>query len=592
MSDTILSGDLTVYYANDTGGDLQIRWTGSAAQTATRTLQEVYSALMDLFDESAQMDEGIPIRAVTAEQYFFGIIESNSSEPWFIDNFTTEHLTGGGVETLGWGRVEGSAIGIVKVQCSGTGFNLVTSDIGDTITHTNGDSGKILDVDTTNFVVYIRPDSFAAANNFDDTSGTLTASTSSNTATQTAAAATGNSCWSGVFSVGTIQGDEQLYVAQDGTVPTPWWPAGSFNRLFLIKELDALIDNGYLTVYSRKVNYLYDNFLVDASGGGANVASLTSSPDLNNETVGAIAPLGITISYNGPYTADINDNAVNEDYSIQVNCNSNSLSYVYEYLKYITRYTSTTSLNGVEGQQYIGIDFIIDYASETGTVNIGDEVTGSTSGATGFVVNKNTTSTYVTLMNSEGTFVNGENLTIGGNSLNTTSNTTAIAPSKQAPFGTFAGGRFFGAFGVLLTNVPGADVNNYQLIADDGVTYEEPVQRTFTITNIQPNTEVRLFTQTNLIPVAGKEDVGGTAAADDVNFVQTGPDANGLYSLDFTYIYGNLATDFPTEVDGSNNLPIFVVAQSLNFQFQKFTFTLENVNGSLQLAQIEDRQYF
>ena len=592
MSVSLLSGDITVYFTNDTGGDKQIKWTGSTANTATRTVNEVYSAVMDLFDNVTggagdYMNEGIPFKAITPTQYELGLIETNDNEPWYIDQTTIEHLTGGTIETVGWTRTPGTDIGIVRVPI--TNIDIVDGDVGNAITHGDGDAGTLLAVESN--YLYIRPDSNAAANNFDSTTGTLTCN--AHTATQTGASTTGDTTWSNVFTVGTIQGDEQLYVAQDSTVITPYWPAGAFNRLFRIRVDSTLIDNGYLWVYARRVNRLYDHFLVDASAGGANVAPLSSQDDLNNETVGAISATGpggtITIGYSGPYTADVNNDTTNETYSIEVDCGTNTVAYVYEYLKYITRYTSTTSLNGVEGQQYIGIDFKIDYATETGTVNIGDEVTGSVSGATGIVVHK--AATYVTLMQSEGTFQNSENLTIGGNSLNTTSSVTAIAPSKQAPFGTFAGGRLFGAFGVLIKNMAGADVNNYQVIADDGVVYQEPTQRTFTITNIQSGTEVRIFTNPGLTAVAGKEDVGGgSSPQSDKGLVQSGPDANGLYTVSYTYIYQDLATDFSGETVGGD-LPIYVVAHNVNYQWQRLESTLEDANGSLQLAQIADRQY-
>lgn len=50
----------------------------------------------------------------------------------------------------------------------------------------------------------------------------------------------------------------------------------------------------------------------------------------------------------------------------------------------------------------------------------------------------------------------------------------SYAESKQSPFGTFAGGKFFGARGVWLANVNGADVKNFQLIASDGTTQIPP----------------------------------------------------------------------------------------------------------------------
>ncbi len=51
---------------------------------------------------------------------------------------------------------------------------------------------------------------------------------------------------------------------------------------------------------------------------------------------------------------------------------------------------------------------------------------------------------------------------------------TGYTPIASAPFGTFAGGKFFGAQGVWIQNMASADVQNYQLIADDGTTQIPP----------------------------------------------------------------------------------------------------------------------
>lgn len=603
MSVSLLSGDITVYFTNDTGGDKQIKWTGSTANTATRTVNEVYSAVMDLFDNVTAgagdyMNEGIPMKAITPTQYDIGIIETNDEEPWFIDNETIKHLTGGTIETLGWTRTPGSTIGIVRVPI--TNVDIVDGDVGNAITHGDGDAGRLLALETDylgDTYLYIRPDSNATANNFDSTSGTLTCN--GHTATQTGASTTGDSTWSNVRAIGTIAGTEQLYVAQDQTKIEPeYWPVGLFDRLFRTRVNSTIIDSSFLTVYVREDNKLYDHFIVDTSGGGTSVAPLNTATDLNNQTADPISATGpggtISISFAGPYTADVNADSTNETYSVDIDCGTNTVAYVYEYLKYITGRGITTLLNNIEGQQYIGIDYKIEYTGGiTGTVSPGDEITGSVSGATGYVVSVNTTAspTYVTLADSEGTFVTSENLVIGGNSINTTSSVSAIAPSKQSPFGTFAGGRLFGAFGVLIRNMAGTDVNNYQVIADDGLTYAEPTQRTLTITAIQPGTEIRIFTNPGLTAVAGKEDVGGGGApSSDKGLVQSGPDSNGLYTVSYTYIYGDLATDFSGETVGGN-LPIFVVAHNVNYQWQRLETTLEDANGSLQLSQITDRQY-
>lgn len=64
----------------------------------------------------------------------------------------------------------------------------------------------------------------------------------------------------------------------------------------------------------------------------------------------------------------------------------------------------------------------------------------------------------------------------------------AYAETKQAPFGTFAGGKFFGARGVLLTNI--TDSNNRQLIDSAGVTRTPPTTVAITVTGTQANDRV------------------------------------------------------------------------------------------------------
>ena len=237
-------------------------------------------------------------------------------------------------------------------------------------------------------------------------------------------------------------------------------------------------------------------------------------------------------------------------------------------------------LAGVQGQQYIGADHQIDYASETNTVNIGDRVTGSVSGATGYVLNKNTT--YVMLANSQGEFSAGENLVIGAASLNSISNINVFSPTKQSPFGTFAGGRFFGSRGVYLTNVGPGDNNNYQTIDDDGNIIEEELQVSYALTNVLANTEVRIYTYTDVndpatyTEIAGINDVGGPADGNDNNLTVGG---SGPYSVTYTYVY-------------SADTGIVTVAFNTGFGPVRRLDTLTNENQSIQIFQISDRQYF
>ena len=186
MSDPILGGDFTVYYLAE-NRQKRIKYTGSGT---TYTVNQLYSALQDLFDELNQMDDGTPMSAQTPTEYTIGIIDSGDSDPWFIDRTSAEYLYRGAIRTASWKRTPGSNTGIIKIENVTIG-TVVEGDIGFTITHDDGDSGVLLDVNTTAGTLWIRPDTSAAANNFDTTSGTLTCN--GHTATQTEASQTGES---------------------------------------------------------------------------------------------------------------------------------------------------------------------------------------------------------------------------------------------------------------------------------------------------------------------------------------------------------------------------------------------------------------
>ena len=579
---SILGGDVTVYFTNDPAGDKEIRWTGSTANTATRTVNELYSALQDLFDNVSAgaglyTDEGTPMFAVTPREYRIGRIENNDPEPWFISQETTEHLTGGSIQSVGWTRTPGTDTGVICLAV--TGSTLDASDIGSTITHADGDSGKLIDIESSTFIC-IRPDDNTAANNFDSTSGTLTCN--ANTATQNGASGTGESFWTNLFTVGTLvdSANTSIYVAQDRTVLTSYWPDGPLDRLIRVRQQSAnSIDDGYLTVYAREENEIYDNFVTQVLSGGRVTVPISTSNDLND--ISAIVT-GVSINIAGPYSADVDPDigSPNENYSIQIDCGGQPLANVYSYIKQATQESNVTLRAGIEGQQYIGADHQIDYATETNTVNIGDRVTGSVSGATGTVLNKNTT--YVMLTNSQGTFSAGENLVIGTASLNSISNIDVFSPSKQSPFGTFAGGRFFGSRGVYLTNLGPGDNNNYQTIDDDGNVIEEELQVSYALTNVLANTEVRIYTYTDVndpstyTEIAGVNDVGGPADGNDNNLSVGG---SGPYNVSYTYVY-------------SSDTGIVTVAFNTGFGPVRREDTLTNTDQSIQIFQVSDRQYF
>lgn len=503
MTTAVILTDWTVYFSDapsSDGGHNQLTWTGT---TGTTDLQDLYSAIQDLWDnDTAGVGDftafGVAMRGITPTSFRIGQIMLNDPNAWFIDPESIKHITGGGLDTTGWTYSQDVAKGIFKVSCS-TLNTVVPADVG--FTASNGTvTGVLLFVDENTNELWIRPTNDTSTHDWSSvSSGTI--SVNGNTATQDAAGTTGENTWTNTFTLGSIVSGTQLFFTQDQAVIENaedsgsglWFGTGQLDILVLTTDQDTLLDSGFVTIYARKENELHDHFTTDASAGGRTPVPLATGDDLNNETTGAIAANGIVISFAGPYTADVDQDTSDEDYSIQLNCASNALSYVYEYLKYISRRASATTLNGLTADQYIGIDYKLNYTSETGTVNIGDEVTGGTSGATGFVTNKNTGGLFVTLNNSQGTFVTSETVSIGGNDLVNLTTVTPISPFKQSSLGTFAGGRFFGPPGMYLINVLGSDLNNYQVIADDGATYEEPIQVTFALSGIATDSEVRLY---------------------------------------------------------------------------------------------------
>lgn len=582
MSDTILGGDFTVYYGAE-NRQKRIAWTGSA--TGTRTVNELYSALQNLFDELTQMDDGVPMSAQTPTEYTIGIIDAGDKDPWFIDRTTVEHLKGGALKTSSWDRVTGTNTGILKIICDNT--SIVAGDIGYDITIA-GNTGTLLDVKGTGpgSVLWVRPDDNTATNDFDD-AGTLTCN--GHTATWTSTASAGESLWSNIYTLGTIENNTHIYINQNGANltaykdTTDWWADGHIDILVNIKELGVETDEGYVTVLARQYSKTYSYYIVDLTNGGRNPIPLQTGNDLDNQTgywtftgsagtgtfqVGEVisktgtdkkgvitavsgspgstptityyligdpitnfangdtsvtgAVSGATVTAGTPAAAgpaalgtpptithgglidggsnDIDENGTAENYSITIDCNQNSLANVYQYTKYITRRgeTDTTNTDGLQGQFYIGSDYRLTYTGTvTGTLVDGDTVTQETSGAKGTIVNINTTDKIITLRNCRGTFgTHATTHTLTGSQGGTVEidgAATAVTPIAAAPFGTFAGGKFFCAPGIVLTDYLTADANNFQLVDDTGTVRVAPTKATITVSNTRLGDKIAVF---------------------------------------------------------------------------------------------------
>jgi len=504
-----------VYYETPGSGDLY-------------TVRELYSYLQDTFDELDQLDDTIPMSAQTPTNYTL-------INGWFMDDRSYRFLKGGAIITNGYD----GEIYIKPYDASGAGTAFSASDIGETITETDTtETGKILAYDERTGseigYVWIRPN---GAYTFADADSAYTVSNSSAAGVFTAASSTGEDLFPNLYTLGSIDesDNQQIYIVQNGiriASGSEWWPeAGSQHIDVLIKvvELDSAIDSGKLTIFLRhypdsadKAD-LYDHFPVTISPigtGDRNAIPLATSLDLNNptasSTVGASPYTNIDIVFvngtvthgaitDGPFTdyetltwtggsgiflrensgtmtignvtgddGPLNTETITgstsgayttasadmvkahtvqkafeqgtlKNYDVCINCATLYLTQVYEYLKYVTRIGSTFTSYGIK------------YESSALAFNNLD----------------------------------GEQYITAYNDIDTPGNT--YSPVKASPFGTFAGGKFFGARGVWIEGMDDADVQNFQLIDSDNAGQNPPNKQAITIENLLSGDRVAVF---------------------------------------------------------------------------------------------------
>lgn len=631
MSDTILSGKLTVYYLDDDRRK-QIRWTGTAAKDDVQKMIDVYDATEDLFTVPTQQDDGLIFSAETPGEYTIGKIDAGDAEPWFVDFKTMEHIigdfanfTGCALKTSGWARDlpgDGSGnVGIVVVPV--TNIDIDSGDIGDTLVHTDGDTGTLLDfVDTGGATDYlfIRPTDNTLANDFNSSADTITMDTSANTATQTAVAHTGEMVWGNPYSQGAILSDTHIFMYQDGVRVTgsdqadnDYWTDGHVDRAVPIKDYTTTafptIDEGYLIVKANQYGskYTYAIIRMNTTTGGNVSAGLSSGADGTNTTgygsitytnasgnwnvgdevlgtdsgaraiitqidspgatqtvhyylvgdpivnfntavevcdnqddTGAGSKNGSAPADQGPALTswfdgsaipvyayantqvDITDDGTDEEYAITIDLNQCSLAQMHEYNKYQQRRGSVLDMDGLDGQEWIGLDYAINYSTITGTVAEGALVTGGTSGATGIVVsNPAGSSNTATLRNSRGTFVDGEDIyeNIGTDEFDGTGLTVeVIVPVAESSFGTLAGVNFFGSRGVVLTDYKSGEENLFSLKDVTGADRARPTSISMSILNLLEFDYASCFRLTGAAGTVEKDEysaTGGEAIADN-----------------------------------------------------------------------------
>jgi hypothetical protein len=221
-------------------------------------------------------------------------------------------------------------------------------------------------------------------------------------------ATTDKDVWANFYTLGTIETDGVVYWYQNGSLVSshPGYSSGHIDQLIKVVSGGSEVDSRYVTAYIRNRASsnadLYDNFTAQATATGGRNPIPLATAPDTNDDGSDVSAYTCTLTF-GSYTEDVDGDGSAESYGAKVDGQgSYTALQCYRWLKWKCRRENTSAI---------------------GTGN-----------------------------STEGRFYRYVN--------------NAYAEVKAAPLGTFAGGKFFGARGVLLTNI--TDSNNRQLIDSAG----------------------------------------------------------------------------------------------------------------------------
>jgi hypothetical protein len=226
---------------------------------------------------------------------------------------------------------------------------------------------------------------------------------------------------------------------------------------------------------------------------------------------------------------DIDEDSVNEEYSCVIDCNNVALASVYKRVMFLTsrgNQDGTTAdvqdtllpsaADGYDeaGEFYRAVGSVVfNYDTGIGSqITEGDYVTNAGVTASGVVVSVTSGTTGVCVLTQvKGTFSDGDVVARptehGSNAISVNEpvfgSARSIVANTGAPFGTFAGGRWFLSQGVVLINVPTADSNNWETVDLAGTRKAPPTVRSVTFGGLIVNDRAALFE----VNTAGGRDV-------------------------------------------------------------------------------------
>lgn len=239
----------------------------------------------------------------------------------------------------------------------------------------------------------------------------------------------GNDLYTGLKVIGSLVDNSTIYILQNNTKITKYWSDADINTSFQIlvkaKAAGTLIDSGDITVYSRKYGQAYSHFDVNLSAGSEQAAALSTSVDTNINT--AVMTPAVCASY---FSSAIGGTATPGTQKITLAFGD-----------------TTQDLGGGQGSKLHKGTITLD-----GTISVAQAYQ-----ALQWACSESSTITFNSIPGWRYRVLPGQ----------------TYAENIEAPFGSFAGGKWFVAQGWWLTGVQAADSKAYQLVSHDG-TIETP----------------------------------------------------------------------------------------------------------------------
>jgi len=274
----------------------------------------------------------------------------------------------------------------------------------------------------------------------------------------------GDDIYDGIVNFGNAA--VQIQIIQNGAVITDdWWnynsaglnadaTSGISHRFMVqVRSGGSDIDSRRLIGTCRRFTYTYSEFTINATARGNNVLALTDSSDLNNQTAsGTVSGWSAGFSNTEGYAnLDVNNDSTDEYYYSEWNIDRGtySINDFYEYMKYLSREGSGSTMYGLSGELFRGITHDITVVQSTGTFVEPELLSWGSGGTAGtgqlLAINSVSAATHIYIQLLTGAAPNGSITGATG----VASVTSYLERTISKPFcGASTGSAIIGAYGL------------------------------------------------------------------------------------------------------------------------------------------------